>query len=227
MCHDEQTLLQHGPMNRFEVQAIICKQCHTQQSPSNNCVKCDAQFGEYYCELCRLWMGLQKQPFHCVDCGFCRVGGSENFQHCRTCCMCLSKTIIDDHVCTKDKYKDNCPVCRDDIFSSRTSPQELPCGHVIHTRCFRKLALQYDFRCPICKKTVVDKAVIKTEWDSRARDTASQPMPPDLARIVDIVCYDCHSKSYQLSWHFLGTQCPSCESFNTVLMTREANRGES
>jgi RING finger/CHY zinc finger protein 1 len=210
-------------MNRFEVQSIICKQCHTSQRPSNNCQNCGIQFGEYYCEICRLWMKLEKQPFHCDECGICRVGGRENFCHCSTCCMCLSISIIDNHVCTKEKYKDFCPVCREDIFASRCAPQELPCGHVIHSQCFRKLA-HFDFRCPICKKTVVGKEAIKAEWDSRARDIQAQPMPPDLARSVDILCYDCHAKSHQLPWHFLGTQCPSCESFNTVLMNKETNR---
>ena len=44
-----------------------------------------------------------------------------------------------------------------------------------------------------------------------------QPMPADLARIVDIMCNDCERKSDGLSWHFLGVQCPGCESFNTVV----------
>jgi RING finger/CHY zinc finger protein 1 len=223
VCHDEQTNLQHGPMNRFEVNMIECKQCHMRQSPSNTCMSCGIQFGEYYCDICRLWMASNKQPFHCSSCGICRVGGRDNFRHCMGCSMCLNTSLYDDHICIKDKYKDNCPVCREDIFSSRVAPLELPCGHVIHATCLRKLA-HYDFRCPICKKTVVDKDNIKSEWESRARDIASQPMPPDLAKNVDILCYDCNSKSYQLSWHFLGVQCPSCESFNTVLMNRDTSR---
>ena len=53
-------------------------------------------------------------------------------------------------------FRNNCPVCREDMFSSRQSPQDLPCGHAIHAHCFRKLA-GFDYRCPICKKTVVSQ----------------------------------------------------------------------
>jgi len=54
-------------------------------------------------------------------------------------------------------------------------------------------------------------------WAERASDIDSQPMPNDLARVVDIMCNDCEEKSKSLSWHFLGVQCPKCSSFNTVV----------
>lgn len=54
-------------------------------------------------------------------------------------------------------------------------------------------------------------------WEARARDIAEHPMPPDLHRIVNIMCNDCETKSRNLQWHFLGIQCPQCSSFNTVV----------
>lgn len=36
-------------------------------------------------------------------------------------------------------------------------------------------------------------------------------------RIVDIMCNDCETKSQNRLWHFLGIQCPQCNSFNTVV----------
>jgi RING finger/CHY zinc finger protein 1 len=157
-----------------------------------------------------------KKPFHCTQCGFCRVGGREAFRHCNECCMCISISVFDTHQCFKDKYKNNCPVCREDMFSSRQSPQDLPCGHAIHAHCFRKLA-GFDYRCPICKKTVVSQQSMAAAWEARARDIAEHPMPGDLQRIVDIMCNDCETKSPARNWHFLGIQCPSCSSFNTVV----------
>ena len=157
-----------------------------------------------------------KKPFHCAKCGFCRVGGAEAFRHCDECCMCISIGVYADHQCFKDKYKNNCPVCREDMFSSRQSPQDLPCGHAIHAHCFRKLA-GFDYRCPICKKTVVSPQSMAAAWDARARDIAEHPMPADLQRVVDIMCNDCETKSHGLNWHFLGIQCPNCNSFNTVV----------
>lgn len=54
-------------------------------------------------------------------------------------------------------------------------------------------------------------------WEARARDIAEHPMPADLQRIVDIMCNDCEAKSPRRQWHFLGIQCPDCNSFNTVV----------
>ena len=54
-------------------------------------------------------------------------------------------------------------------------------------------------------------------WQARARDIELQPMPDDLKRTVNIMCNDCEEKSENLSWHFLGVQCPGCSSFNTVV----------
>ncbi len=34
ICHDELTPSTHGPMNRFAIEEIICKDCHTQQGVS-------------------------------------------------------------------------------------------------------------------------------------------------------------------------------------------------
>lgn len=216
VCHDEMTPSSHPPMNRFDVREVVCKECSTRQPAGNRCVRCGIQFGEYHCGICNLWMVESKKPFHCADCGFCRVGGRESFQHCHQCCMCISVNVYNDHNCMKDKYKNNCPVCREDMFSSRQSPQDLPCGHAIHAHCFRKLA-GFDYRCPICKKTVVSQQSMAAAWAARARDIEMQPMPDDLARVVNIMCNDCETKSLNRNWHFLGVQCPGCSSFNTVV----------
>ena len=127
--------------------------------------------------VCNIWMSLSKRPFHCVQCGFCRVGGADAFRHCNECCMCISITVFDTHQCFKDNYKNNCPICREDMFSSRQSPQDLPCGHAIHAHGFRKLA-GFDYRCPICKKAVVSQHSMAAAWEAnRARDIAEHPMP--------------------------------------------------
>jgi len=218
VCHDELTNAMHGQMDRFMVREIICKECHTRQGCSNQCVNpnCAVTFAEYHCDRCNLWMGLSNNPFHCDECGFCRVGGAENYRHCDQCSMCINADTFETHACLRDKYKNNCPVCREDMYTSRHAPQDLPCGHAIHAHCFRKLA-GFDYRCPICKKTVVSQRSMVAAWTERAMDIESQPMPPDLARAVDIICNDCEDKSPNLPWHFLGVQCPNCSSFNTVV----------
>lgn len=47
------------------------------------------QFGEYHCGTCNLWMAKKKLPFHCSDCGFCLVGGRENYKHCKELGVCV------------------------------------------------------------------------------------------------------------------------------------------
>jgi len=222
VCHDDvMTQSAHhstcGPMDRFAIKEIVCKECGTRQdSKTNECIKCKVTFAEYHCPKCNIWMALKKRPFHCDECGFCRVGGRENFRHCSRCSMCVAASTYETHNCMTDKYKNNCPVCREDMFSSRQPPQDLPCGHAIHAHCFRNLA-GFDYRCPICKKTVVSRRSMSAAWEARARDIEMQPMPADLARRVDIMCNDCERKSEDRGWHFLGVQCPECDSFNTVV----------
>ncbi len=208
---------EHHQLDRFAIREIICRKCFTKQgSKTNNCINCGIQFGEYHCAICNLWMSNEEKPYHCPDCGFCRVGGGENFRHCQDCGMCIDKSLFQDHNCKVGKYMSNCPVCQEDLFSSRDASHELPCGHAIHWHCFRELA-SHDSRCPVCKKTAETHERMKPTWDAMALSIAMQPVPPELAKVVTIKCNDCEIFGENRSWHFLGVQCNHCESFNTVV----------
>ena len=219
---------EHHNVDRFAIREIICRKCYTKQgSKTNNCINCGTQFGEYHCAICNLWMSNEERPYHCPDCGFCRVGGGGNFRHCQDCGMCIDKQLFQDHNCKVGKYMSNCPVCQEDLFSSRDASHELPCGHAIHWHCFRELA-SHDSRCPMCKKTAETHERMKPTWDAMAMGIALQPVPPELAKVVTIKCNDCEIVSENRSWHFLGVRCNECESFNTVveritLMGQEAH----
>ena len=182
----------------------------------NRCIDCGVKFGEYHCSICNLWMSDKDKPYHCTDCGFCRVGGAENFQHCDDCGMCIDKSLYLEHDCKTDKYKANCPVCQECLFNSRSASHEMPCGHAIHWECFRQLAA-HDSRCPVCKKTAETRERMQPTWDAMAAGIAMQPVPPELCRVVDITCNDCKKTQENRAWHFLGVQCWACQSFNTVV----------
>lgn len=182
----------------------------------NTCVNCTLQFGEYHCDICNLWMSAKESPYHCVDCGFCRVGGRENFRHCDDCGMCIDALLFDDHNCKVGKYMSNCPVCQEDLFSSRYASHEMPCGHAIHWHCFKELT-SYDTRCPVCKKTAETADQMAATWSAMAMGIALQPVPADLARVVTILCYDCEEHDDNRRWHFLGVRCMNCLSFNTTV----------
>jgi len=192
----------------------------------NNCIQCGVQFGSYHCNVCNLWMSDEDNPYHCQDCGFCRVGGRENFTHCHDCGMCIDAKLFNDHNCKAGKYMSNCPVCQEDLFSSRYASHEMPCGHAIHWHCFKELT-SYDTRCPVCKKTAEPLEQMAPTWSAIAMGIALQPVPPEMARMVNIVCNDCEEKDSNQRWHFLGVRCMKCLSFNTaveqtVLQGREA-----
>jgi hypothetical protein len=54
-------------------------------------------------------------------------------------------------------------------------------------------------------------------WNAMAAGVALQPVPPELARVVNITCNDCEKSDDARAWHFLGVQCRNCSSFNTVV----------
>jgi Zinc-ribbon/Ring finger domain len=159
-------------------------------------------------------MSDKESPYHCVDCGFCRVGGRENFTHCNDCGMCIDAFLVDDHNCKSGKYMNDCPICQEDLFSSRFASHEMPCGHAIHWHCFKELT-SYDTRCPVCKKTAESPDQMAATWSTIAMGIALQPVPPEMARMVNIYCNDCESSDCNLRWHFLGVRCLQCFSFNT------------
>jgi len=161
-------------------------------------------------------MADKESPYHCHDCGFCRVGGRENFRHCDDCGMCIDALLFDDHNCKVGKYMSNCPVCQEDLFSSRYASHEMPCGHAIHWHCFKELT-SYDTRCPVCKKTAETADQMAATWSAMAMGIALQPVPADLARVVTILCYDCEQRDADRRWHFLGVRCVHCLSFNTTV----------
>jgi Zinc-ribbon/Ring finger domain len=161
-------------------------------------------------------MSDQEMPYHCDQCGFCRVGGRDNFTHCVDCGMCIDTQLFHDHNCKSGKYMSNCPICQEDLFSSRFASHEMPCGHAIHWHCFKELT-SYDSRCPVCKKTAEAPEQMHATWSAIAMGIALQPVPPDMARVVDIVCNDCASSDCNRRWHFLGVRCNNCLSFNTVV----------
>lgn len=207
----------HHQIDRHAVVEIICRKCHHRQSSKTNvCISCNVQFGEYHCMECNLWMSGEDQPYHCSDCGFCRIGGKENFQHCHDCGICIDRSAYSQHHCKPDLYHSDCPVCQEYLFSSRRASHEMPCGHTIHWDCFRELA-QHDLRCPLCKKTADTADRMAPTWEAIAASIEMQPVPPSLARVVNTMCIDCGLTDTNRAWHFLGTQCLHCTSFNTLV----------
>src|SRR3989338_832314 len=155
VCHQCHDAKENHEINRKEVIEIVCRHCHTRQKLGKFCQGCQIEFAKYYCEECRIYDSLDRQQFHCSDCGLCRVGGVENFQHCQTCHMCVRKGK--NHKCLENKGLAACPVCLELLFTSNgLLISELnKCGHMIHTNCLKKL-IKYSRKCPHCQTTISD-----------------------------------------------------------------------
>lgn len=76
--------------------------------------------------------------YHCPFCNLCRVGQGLgiDFFHCMTCNCCLGTMLI-DHKCREKGLEINCPICCDFLFTSSATVRGLPCGHYMHSDCFR------------------------------------------------------------------------------------------
>lgn len=213
ICHDEN---EDHKINRFMTKKMKCKLCNEIQNVSNECLKCDEKMGDYYCDICHLWIKSEEEIniYHCDECKICRVGKREDFKHCNKCNGCINLNIYDNHDCNVDGMKSSCPVCQEDIHSSRKDVYIIKkCSHVLHLDCAIEYLNSSKYQCPICKITMVEDPT--PIWDSIKYMVETQPMPDKYKNYKCVIhCNDCQ-KDTTTDYHFLAMQCNECESWNT------------
>ncbi|XP_058632577.1 RING finger and CHY zinc finger domain-containing protein 1 isoform X4 [Onychostoma macrolepis] len=165
---------------------------------------------EHYVRSC-----LLKAPC-CGKFYVCRLchDGEENHQMDRfkvrevKCAAC--NTIQE---CVENVSRQNCPVCMEDIHTSRIGAHVLPCGHLLHKTCFEDMFRTGAYRCPLCMHSAFN---MKEFWEERDKEIAQTPMPTEYQDTrVRIICNDCQARS-TVSFHVLGMKCSSCGSYNTA-----------
>lgn len=167
-CHYAREICDKKPP---QISQIKCNICHTLQPPSQNCTNCNVQFSKSYCEKCKIWTSLE--IFHCDECGFCRVGKNGSTFHCQSCDACFSTEGI--HVCAKTQLKDSfCPLCLESVHTAQKQSEILPCGHVLHLDCRREAFKKGEYRCPTCRKSLVD---MRNVWTNIRQSIQAQPIP--------------------------------------------------
>ncbi|XP_026331045.1 RING finger and CHY zinc finger domain-containing protein 1, partial [Hyposmocoma kahamanoa] len=167
----------------------------------------------YTCLVCNLFDDEDKRQYHCDGCGICRVGGRDRFFHCERCNMCLPVQLQrDGHRCVENVSRSNCPVCLEDIHTSRI-PCHIPdCGHLLHRPCFEQLLHSGHYACPTCQTSMIDMTNLWSYLDS---EVAATPMPPEYADYkATILCKDCHKLS-TVKFHVVGLKCQHCGAYNT------------
>lgn len=216
-CHNEATSSLSNPKDRHEIvrtdiKQVICSVCNTEQEVAQVCNKCGVKMGEYFCDICKFYDDdTSKQQFHCDSCGICRLGGREKFFHCEKCGSCYAIDMRDNHSCVENSMKNYCPVCYEYLFDSVKQATVMKCGHTMHMDCFREMAKQQQYRCPICSKTVIDTSHY---WKMLDEEIEAVQMPEQYQYEVSILCNDCNSTS-KVAFHVVGHKCKQCASYNT------------
>ncbi|XP_065827708.1 RING finger and CHY zinc finger domain-containing protein 1-like [Oscarella lobularis] len=210
VCHDA---AESHNIDRRAVTEVRCNECKTRQPVGNKCENCDVTFGSsYFCKICRLYDDKDKGQFHCDSCGICRVGGRENFFHCDCCRLCIGTYLRNSHKCVERASKSNCPVCMEDLHSSRDACHVPDCGHLIHSSCYRAMLGNGSYRCPTCGKALVD---MENHWRHLDEEISRTPMPDEYKDVkMKVLCKECNKES-TVPFHVLGHKCQECGSYNT------------
>ncbi|XP_023734229.1 zinc finger protein BRUTUS-like At1g18910 isoform X1 [Lactuca sativa] len=210
-CHDDAT--DHS-MDRKATTMMMCMKCLIIQpvGPTCSTVSCNGlSMARYYCSICKLFDD-ERQIYHCPYCNLCRVGkglGLDYF-HCMNCNACMSKSLS-VHICREKCLEDNCPICHEYIFTSSNPVKSLPCGHIMHSSCFKEYTCS-NYTCPICSKSLGDMQVYFAMLDAML---AEETIPDEYSgRTQDILCNDCEKRG-TTSFHWLYHKCPGCGSYNT------------
>ncbi|VVC93656.1 unnamed protein product [Leptidea sinapis] len=160
-CHDENEV---HYFNKKSVRELICTECDTRQKVREECESCGVRFGKYTCLICKLFDDEDKEHYHCEGCGICRVGGRDNYFHCERCNMCLPVELQTvGHRCVENVSRANCPVCLDDIHTSRIPCLIPACGHLLHVPCFKQLLNFGHYACPTCQASMVEISIESEE----------------------------------------------------------------
>lgn len=240
VCHDE--------MDRFKVAKLQCLGCNAVVAPAAECSNCHQRFATYVCTVCHTYDSTPgKDIFHCDDCGICRIGTRDTTHHCHKCDMCI--VINSDegkaHKCFANSFKQDCAACLSALFDSREPISMLKCGHAMHKTCFKTL-LAADYRCPTCKKAVVDMGEQWAEFEDEMEESREQyaeltrQIPKGalvanlvrvaraiswsvvaevLERVIRVLCNECEIKFDSQFSPFMMHKCPKCGGFNTNPIT--------
>ncbi|KAI4311205.1 hypothetical protein MLD38_036117 [Melastoma candidum] len=80
------------------------------------CSNYGVRTGEYFCNVCKFYDDdTAKGQFHYDDCCICRVGGRENFFHCKKCGLCYSIVLQNNHSCVENSMRHHCPICFENV----------------------------------------------------------------------------------------------------------------
>tara|TARA_B100000768_G_scaffold103609_1_gene96310 strand:- start:155 stop:598 length:444 start_codon:yes stop_codon:yes gene_type:complete len=115
----------------------------------------------------------------------------------------------------------DCPVCKDFLWNSDTPVKAMPCGHMMHTRCFEAYTKHY-YTCPLCRKSLGDfsayfrmlDAILAVEVEENETRDDGEPKTKTTQKVS---CNDCGGKT-TAPFHFVYHKCTGCGSYNTRVL---------
>jgi len=161
------------PTDSVRVVEIECKECHTGQPPSNQCIKCTVKFNQSYCLKCYIW--TNNEIYHCEDCGFCRIKEAQypNPFHCQPCGACFNTPV--GHTCIKYRFCEQiCYFCHEYLHNSQKKCVVMKCEHLAHLECSMQSFQSGNYRCPLCRKSIQN---MDAYWEQIDESIEEQPMP--------------------------------------------------
>jgi hypothetical protein len=204
-CHNDNNLCDLK-MDRFKISKIRCKECKKEQDVSNKCINCEINFTESFCNICKVW--TKDKIWHCTKCGFCRIG--EELYHCDICDKCWPN---ETHPCTKKltSRDEKCPVCLEELFTSKKSAYNMKCGHQMHSLCFNDY-IKTKYNCPICKKSLFD---MTQHWEHMKQIKSTIQIPEEYMDIkLKVSCFDCEKECETEFCIDNFLECKYCNGFN-------------
>ena len=179
---------------------MVCNYCDKLQKCSQTCTFCDKSMSNYYCDVCKLFSSDENIK-HCDKCGICRVG--KDTTHCDKCNMCINNDAFEDHKCI-DCFDNICPICQEDIRTSREPNTILKCNHVVHIKCLKQSLSTHNYQCPLCKKSMADMTYLweQEKWREKYN------MPEEFENMESkILCNDCLERQLQnITFHTTNVQ---------------------
>ncbi|MBW03028.1 RING finger and CHY zinc finger domain-containing protein 1, partial [Eschrichtius robustus] len=86
--------------------------------------------------------------------------------------------------CIENVSRQNCPICLEDIHTSRIVAHVLPCGHLLHRTCYEEM-LKEGYRCPLCMHSALD---MTRYWRQLDDEVAHTPMPSEYQNMTVDIC---------------------------------------
>ncbi|XP_015759568.1 PREDICTED: uncharacterized protein LOC107338833 isoform X2 [Acropora digitifera] len=149
-CHNSSSNCKNDEAKACHATHLKCSLCQLEQEideTSDVCKGCGEKMAAYFCSLCKHFTSVDKNPYHCDQCGICRIHKDKSF-HCKVCNVCLDKRLENNHKCRPDSGHDECCICLEDAFSGC---QILPCSHKVHRECAIAMIQNGIRTCPVCR----------------------------------------------------------------------------